>query len=346
MDKCCTSPPTIGFTEGWDKWRSTGKENEATAHLYWTPVKKYWTLPKSQSATCKANEVDGWGCPWCSNGFSALAFENTARTCSVLCEPTNPTYMKAPSYCHTGFTRRHSQCHCAPSCRAHHPFLYGQSGQTPPSSTAGRLEQPRRCPRSAAERTRQNAGRDCRGWAGRWQCRAGHRRRSRGHGRQLIQGYSSWMLLAAPEPEGWSTARTLGYAKLQVDNFPPAVWVKQSTESTWLHNISLMPEEFAEPANDAVLLDWRWYFFIVLEVMSMHQECKRKTQIVMRGSERLWLNYLEKSLMTFMVFKHYVPNTQMLDLQFSVWDWMSISTRNHINSVTDEVWALDFMGWP
>lgn len=142
----------------------------------------------------------------------------------------------------------------------------------------------------AAERTRQNAGRDCRGWAGRWQCRAGHRRRSRGHGRQLIQGYSSWMLPAAAEPEGWSTARTLGCATLQMDNFPPAAWVKQSTESTWLHNISLMPEEFAEPANDAVLLDWRWYFFIVLEVMSMHQECRRKTQIVMRGSERLWLN--------------------------------------------------------
>lgn len=48
-----------------------------------------------------------------------------------------------------------------------------------------------------------------------------------------------------------------------------------------------MPEEFAEQANDAVSFDWRWYFFIAVEVMLVHQECSRKPQIVVRGSEML-----------------------------------------------------------
>lgn len=160
------------------------------------------------------------------------AFENTVRTCSVLCESTNNMYMKAPLFCHTGFTRRDSQCHRAPSLPAHQAFPYGQRAANPSQQQCE--EAPSGCDTAQAQavwegrRIQQKAGRERRGWAGRWQCRAGHRR-------HLPQGYSSLSsseLPTAPAcPSAWGLIYCIsGCATLHMVTFPPAVWINQLTE--------------------------------------------------------------------------------------------------------------------
>lgn len=51
-----------------------------------------------------------------------------------------------------------------------------------------------------------------------------------------------------------------------------------------------MPEEFSEPATDAVPFDHRWYFFHSNWSDGNGSETQEKKQIGMWGSETLWLN--------------------------------------------------------
>lgn len=241
MDKCCMSLPTIGYTEGWDKRRSTGKENEATAHLFWELVKKYWTLSKSQPATCKAKwkgKVPGAT----TDSQHSLAFENTVRTCSVLREPKNITYMKAPLCCHTGFTRRDAQCHCVPSFPAHQLFLYGQRAAKPAQQRCGAAPSAGAAARARAAREPGGISRTPAGSAGPGREVAMPSRapaalpRARQH---LLQGYSS---LSAPDSSsvwGMMDCTQFGMRYAADGHFPPRSLHAQLTESTWLRNISL-----------------------------------------------------------------------------------------------------------
>lgn len=167
----------------------------------------------------------------------------------------NPQTSHTWKHLYTGFTRRDSQCHCASSFPAHQAFLYGQSAAKPAQQ---HCEEARIACATAHARAlweprgiQQNAGRECRGWAGRWQCRAGHW----WHRRHLFQGYSSLPapeLLTAPACPDLLHAFRDGYA---ADGHFPSSSLTEPINSTWLHNTSLMPEEFAEPADDAVLFD-------------------------------------------------------------------------------------------
>lgn len=163
---------------------------------------------------------------------ASLASENSMRTCSVSHECTNITYMMSHGGLHTWI----------PSAIVPHlSLLYGRSEQNPRSSTAG-----------GSKRL--------------WQFRAGVPGLDREVAMPSRAGQAPLTgvqirALSAPEClslEGWFTECILGCSA-----FPPAVWSNQLTESSWLHNISLMPEEFDEPTNDAVLFDWRWYFFFI-----------------------------------------------------------------------------------